>query len=80
MTQLRVDLPLRKPRAPASEPGAPTAARAAATPAVQVEHAQDRWSHWLTVRDRNDHAARRRSYFFGGIVVFGLLVWMFWTY
>ncbi len=81
MTQLSASPPIRTPPVPPPAPEAPAGGRgAAATPAVQLEHAQDRWSRWLTARDRNDHAARRRSYFIAGVIVFGLLVWMFWTH
>jgi hypothetical protein len=79
MTPLSVDPPLRTPPVPDAAPGAPAAVRSAAAPAVQLEHAQDRWSRWLTTRDRDDDAARRRLYVIAGVIVLGLLVWAFWT-
>jgi hypothetical protein len=80
MTPISADPPLRTPPDPDSSPGSAAAGRPAATPAVQVEHAQERWSRWLTTREQSDQAARRRFYVIAGVIVLGLLAWLFWTF
>lgn len=53
---------------------------AAATPAVQREHAADRLDHWQDEQAKDSRASRKRFWFIAAVVVIAVGGWIYWAF